>query len=466
MKTVIHWFRRDLRVADNTSLALAASRAEHVIPVYVISDWRGEHGWTGAPRQEFLCGCLLALAGNIAALGGNLIFRRGRAEDELARLARETGASAIFYNRDPDPFGRQVEARIQAMADASGIGVIASKDVCIHERDEVRTATGEPYRVFTPYWKAWDRLPKPTAGGRIKALRTPAAIASLPPPDPATWGFVSGGTRAPESGECAARSRLKTFLEHGIADYGQKRDLLAEVGTSGLSPDLRFGLLSPREVFVRAGERANELDADGRSGAGKFISELVWREFYMQVLWHHPRVLEEEFNPAFRGMGWPGSEDAFLRWCRGETGFPIVDAGMRQLNATGLMHNRARMITAMFLTKDLHVDWRRGEMYFMRRLIDGEIASNNGGWQWSAGTGADAAPYFRIQNPWTQTKRYDPDGRYIKRWIPELRDSHPGRFLEPPRDGKPIAAGYPAPMVDHPVERDRALDLFAAARGR
>jgi deoxyribodipyrimidine photo-lyase len=221
-------------------------------------------------------------------------------------------------------------------------------------------------------------------------------------------------------------------------------------------------LLSIREVYHKAKAAAEAGDAVGRDSVWKFISELIWREFYFQILWHYPEVLKHEFNAKYRGMEWDQDEAKYRAWCEGRTGFPIVDAAMRQLNATGYMHNRARMITAMFLTKDLHLDWRLGEQYFMQTLIDGEIASNNGGWQWSAGTGADAAPYFRIQNPWSQTKRYDADGKYIKEWVPELRAVPAAKFLEAPVDERPIAAGYPLPMVDHGTERDETLRRFKA----
>jgi deoxyribodipyrimidine photo-lyase len=220
-------------------------------------------------------------------------------------------------------------------------------------------------------------------------------------------------------------------------------------------------------VFASAHKSADEArDANVRRAAQTFINELAWREFYMQILWHFPEVLYQEFNPDYRGLPWDHDEARFRRWCDGETGFPIVDAGMRQLNATGFMHNRVRMIVSMFLTKDLHIDWRWGERYFMQRLLDGEIASNNGGWQWSAGTGADAAPYFRIQNPWSQTKRFDPQGTYIKEWVPELRDADPKQLQSPPDGLFPLARTYPLPMVDHSEERQRTLEVFKKHRGK
>jgi deoxyribodipyrimidine photo-lyase len=466
MKRIIHWFRRDFRITDNTALAAAVAAAGpdgEVIPVYIASDWKGSHEWTGSARQEFLCGSLASLGKNLEAIGGRLIIRRGDVVTELEKLLEETGATAIFANRDPDPFGRSVEAKLEVLSKERGIEFSLHKDVCIHEQHEVLTGQGTVFRVFTPYSKAWFAQPKPTTGAAIKKMSTPSGMVSLPLPQLSDWGLVSSAS-IPEPGERAARERLKAFLAGPVASYGDQRDLMGVNGTSHLSQDLRFGLISPRQIYAAAKSVEESLSPEGRKSAMKFLAEIVWREFYMQLLWHYPELLEQEFNSTWRGMKWPGLAevpDAFERWCAGVTGFPIVDAAMRQLSATGWMHNRSRMITAMFLTKDLHLDWRLGEAFFMRSLVDGEIASNNGGWQWSAGTGADAAPYFRIQNPWSQTKRYDPVGAYIREWVPELRNVSNTSLLEPPADGRPIAPGYPLPMLDHSAERDRTLDLFA-----
>ena len=464
MKHVIHWFRRDLRITDNTALNAAGASGGEVIPVYVASDWKGDHGWTGSARQEFLCGCLASLAKNLKAIGGRLIIRRGDAVAELEKLATETGATEIHTNRDPDPFGHSVEARLEAMCRDKGFSLSLHKDVCIHERDEVRTGQGTVFRVFTPYSKVWFGLPKPKPTGAMRGLVTPTGVSSFPLPQLSDWGLASSGAALPEPGERAAVARLKKFLSGAVLAYGEARDIMGLEGTSRLSQDLRFGLISPRQIYAAAKEAETGLPPEGRRSAMKYLTEIVWREFYMQLLWHYPELLEQEFNTTWRGMEWsglPGVPDAFERWCEGWTGFPIIDAAMRELASTGWMHNRARMITAMFLTKDLHLDWRLGESFFMRSLIDGEIASNNGGWQWSSGTGADAAPYFRIQNPWSQTQCYDNQGTYIRRWVPELRHVANASLLEPPADGRPIAPGYPAPMIDHSAERDRTLEMFA-----
>ena len=457
---VLHWFRRDLRITDNTALNAAVQSGAPVLPVYVLSDWKGHHRWTGAPRQEFLCGCLESLAHNLERIGGRLIIRRGRADEELERLIVETKASAVYFNRDPDPFGRQMEERVTQVAKKLGCAVHAFKDVAIHERDEIMTATGTPFRVFTPYSKAWMNGAKPAPEAAPRKMETPPDVKSHALPTTADWELKSEA-QILEPGEKAAKKRLTDFLRGPIFDYGASRNIPLGQTTSRLSPDLRFGTLSIREIYARCLECSqNATTATERKSVFTFINELIWREFYMQVLWHWPEVLEHEFNPKWRNLKWREPDDAFRRWCDGETGFPIVDAGMRQLNATGFMHNRLRMITAMFLTKDLHIDWRHGERYFMQRLVDGEIASNNGGWQWSAGTGADAAPYFRIQNPWSQTKRYDPEGAFIKQWVPELRDVDAAKLTEPPPAGLRIAKNYPPPIVDHAREREVTLEMF------
>ncbi|MEO6846645.1 MAG: deoxyribodipyrimidine photo-lyase [Chthoniobacterales bacterium] len=462
MKKVIHWFRRDLRLTDNTALREAMEKAECVIPVFIQSEWKDHHSWTGARRQEFLCGSLLSLAKNIEEFGGKLIVRRGDAGTELEKLLRETRAEALFFNRDPDPFGRAMEKKIHALAKSIGVTVFEFKDAAIHERDEVLTGSGGSYRVFTPYANAWGRLPKISPKGISKSFSVSGKIQNLPLPTLGDWNLSPSGALLPEPGERAARKRLSEFLKKRISEYAVSRNT-PDRDASRISQDLRFGLLSIREVFTQCKKHAESAPAGSRDSIQKYISELIWREFYMQILWHYPEVLKHEFNPKFRGMKWPGKSENFTCWKNVETGFPIVDAAMRQLHETGYMHNRARMIVAMFLTKDLHLDWRLGEQYFMQMLVDGEIASNNGGWQWSAGTGADAAPYFRIQNPWTQTKSYDPKADYIKRWLPELRDIAPEKLMRPPKER--LSRNYPLPIVDHAEARQKTLELYSAAQG-
>lgn len=468
-KTVIHWFRRDLRLTDNQALWHATQSAEQVIPAYIVSSWRGEHAWTGPGRQHFLCGSLESLARNLAADGdGRLVIRQGKATEALERLIKEAKAEAVFYNRDPDPHGKDVEKSLQAMCRSLGVQCHAYKDAVLHEPDEVLTGSGGPYRVYTPYSKAWFSLPKPDPVPKAKRFKTPPDLTSEPLPTLSTWGLeLPGNLEIIDPGERAARHRLKAALTGPLNHYADRRNDPSAESTSRLGPDLRFGTISPREVFLQARAAADNTDsAASRQSLHTFQKQLAWREFFMAILGHFPNVLDEEFNPVWRGLAWddPGEGGKFDAWCEGRTGFPIVDAGMRQLKATGYMHNRVRMIVAMFLTKDLHLHWRLGEAHFLRHLVDGEIAANNGGWQWSAGTGADAAPYFRIQNPWTQTERYDPEGTYIRQWVPELASVDPKRFQRPPEPLDPIAPDYPLPILDHKIERESTLDRFKRHR--
>jgi deoxyribodipyrimidine photo-lyase len=457
MGRVIHWFRRDLRISDNTALWHAARQGDEVIPVYILSSWKGHHRWTGPNRQAFLCGCLESLSKNLEAIGGRLILRAGNPVEELARLAQETGAEAIFFNRDVDPYSVKVQGQLKRVCEKQQIKLFGYKDITIFEPDEILTGDGRPFRVFTPYAKAWHLREKPSSSPKIRGLRTPTTVSSLPLPTLDFWGLTSEASII-QAGEKAALKRLANFSKGAMTNYRERRNLPSHQSTSRLSQDLRFGTLSPRQVYFSCVEAGEKLSPTIRGSIQKYLNEIVWREFYMQILAHFPSVLERDFSDQFTTLQWDDNPSAFQRWCDGCTGFPIVDAGMRELHATGFMHNRVRMITAMFLTKDLHIHWKKGEQYFMQKLVDGDIAANNGGWQWCAGTGADAAPYFRIQNPWTQTKNYDPSGEYIKRWVPELKDVDPAQFTEAPTH--PLAENYPMPIVDHAKERLETLERF------
>lgn len=462
-KLAIHWFRRDLRITDNTALSAAVHSAAAVLPTYIISRWSGSHLWTGQKRQQFLCECLKSLSNNIKSIDGNLVFRQGEAVDELLTLAKETGADAIFFNRDPDPFGQDIEKKLAEAAEKAGVAIRSFQDAAMSERDEILTNQDSVYRVFTPYSKKWHAKEKALPIKKAAALNTPKKIKSLDPPTLKTWGQQQAEYSILKGGEKAARERLKKALPR-ISNYDNSRDIPSIAGTSRLSQDLRFGTISVRQIHAQIRSSKVHQFSTENHPSHKYLNELAWRDFYFQILWHYPEVLTLEFNPVWRGLPWDEPNEQFKRWKTGETGFPIVDAGIRQLLTTGFMHNRVRMIVAMFLTKDLHIDWRLGEQFFMQHLLDGEIASNNGGWQWSAGTGADAAPYFRIQNPWTQTKRYDPQGEYIKKWIPELTNTENKKLFSQPTPGTSLAKGYPKPCVDHNTERKRTLEIFKKHR--
>jgi deoxyribodipyrimidine photo-lyase len=468
-RLALHWFRRDLRLTDNTALSRAVQEAAAVIPVYVVSSWEKEHRWTGPARQEFLCGSLASLEKNIEAIGGRLIFRRGPdAAAVLRQLLTETKADAVYFNRDPgDPYGLAMDARVRALCRELGVACYDEKDAVLHEAPEILTGGGGPYRVFTPYARNWNAQPKASCRPRLKQFAPLPPEAATLPSDPgptlATWKLPANTATIVEPGERAARTRLQKAVAAILPAYGEQRNTPFGQTTSRLSQDLRFGLISIRELHhqstaaLQAAATASE-----KKSVQTYINELAWREFYFALLTRFPSVFDHEFNAEWRGLPWSYDTAALTRWKDGQTGFPIVDAGMRELQATGFMHNRVRMIVAMFLTKDLRLDWRLGEEYFMQKLVDGENASNNGGWQWSAGTGADAAPYFRIQNPWSQTKSYDPEARYIKQWCPELKDVPASLIAAGPKaSGRvTLAPHYPAPMVDHSEERDRTLAMF------
>ncbi|MEO6063037.1 MAG: deoxyribodipyrimidine photo-lyase [Thermoflexales bacterium] len=469
MAPVIHWFRRDLRLIDNTALAAAAaSSAGDVLPVFIIDPALTGGRDVSAARLNFMFGCLRDLDAHLRQRGSRLMIRRGDPATVLPDLARETGTTTVAFNRDYTPLARRRDARVTAALRDGGIGVDVHRDAYIREPGELLSGAGAPYTVFTPFKRAWLALPKDWSPARAApALRGAPDFASEPLPNPGP-----DSPALPPPGERPAFARLRQFAGSGGIDaYADQRDALAADGTSRLSAHLRFGALSPRQAAQAA------LDSGDSKGAQTFLSELIWREFYAHVLFHFPHADGANFKRAYDKMTW-GSGDAtedtrrFEAWTQGRTGYPIVDAAMRQLAETGWMPNRARMITASFLTKDLHLDWRRGESFFMRSLIDGDPASNNGGWQWAAGTGTDAQPWFRVFNPTLQGQRFDPDGAYVRQWVPELAgfrgaDVHMpwGTTASAQRAAKcVIGETYPAPIVDHATQRAEILRRFSALK--
>jgi deoxyribodipyrimidine photo-lyase len=439
----IHWFRADLRLSDNSALHAACREAEVVVPVFIFDPLILQAPDTGAPIVGFMLECLRALETQVEAAGGKLLFRHGPPEAEMERLLRETKAATLYFNRDYEPMARKRDAAVTRLAQSLGVEVRSFKDAVVHEPEEVLKDDGTPYRVFTPYSRAWRQksrgevLPKalfPQATG----FKHPESLAL---PTPAKLGFKVE-VPLPAAGEDAAVERLRKFCATHLPQYAAQRDFPALPATSQLSPHLRLGTISPRTALVAA-EQVARKHPDARRQIDTFVSELIWREFYRQVLWHFPHVATSCFKPEFDALKWENDERLFRAWCEGRTGFPLVDAGMRQLNTTGWMHNRVRMVTAMFLTKDLLVSWQWGERYFMQKLLDADLASNNGGWQWSAGTGTDAQPWFRIFNPTSQAQKFDPEGRYIQRYVPEIN-----------------LLNYPAPIVDHAEQRLKTLEMF------
>ena len=390
---------------------------------------------------------------------------RGEPQRCLPSLARACDASLVTWNRDYGPFAKRRDRAVREALERDRVEVRTFKDRVVFEAGETRTVEGGAYTVYTHYRRAWWRRYQSNPPRTVPAPAIPPCIPDAPADAvPSLRGLEvrSDPTDVPPGGAAPARARLEAFLGGAARRYHVDRDLPAVAGTSRLSPYLRFGAISVREC-VRGGLALAASEAAAEEGVGAWIDELVWREFYHAVLDAHPRVLDGAFREAYDALEWDDDADRLQAWQAGMTGYPIVDAGMRELAATGWMHNRARMIVASFLVKDLHIDWREGERWFMRRLVDGDPASNNGGWQWAASTGTDAQPYHRIFNPTSQAERFDPDGDYIRRWVPELEGLR-GRAVHRPWTAPLEAPTYPAPIVDHPRERAVALARFRAAR--
>jgi deoxyribodipyrimidine photo-lyase len=461
MARSIVWFRRDLRLADNAAL-IAAIRQGEVIPAFVIDPVLLNSDRVGSKRVAWLAANLRELDCVLRERGSQLIVRRGEPATELIKLARETQATNVFFNLDLTPYARRRDQRVALELERNGLTVESFDDMTVHQPEEVVTLTGRPYQVFTVFKKAWLALPKPSADeaeALPEHMPLPVSISSL----------ALDGAEAielPEAGEVAALDRLNDFLEETIYGYGTGRNLLDRAATSFLSPYLRFGALSIRQAYWGAKGAIDLADSkEASAGAEAWRNELIWREFYLALLYHFPHTIEQPLREQFANFEWLDDYGAFVSWCEGRTGYPVVDAAMRMLNATGWMHNRARMIVASFLTKDLLIDWRKGERYFMQQLIDGDSASNMGGWQWAAGVGADAQPFFRVFNPTLQGQRFDPAGVFVKQWLPELRGV-PIELVHEPwklsasdqrKYGVILGRDYPAPIVDHAFARDRAL---------
>ncbi|MGE0828331.1 MAG: deoxyribodipyrimidine photo-lyase [Hyphomonadaceae bacterium] len=470
-RPAIVWLRQDLRLADNPALAAAVKSGRPLLILYVLDDETPGKWRMGGASRWWLHKSLEALQKDIVKRGGRLILRRGRADKVIARLAEETSAAALYWCRLYDPASIARDKALKASLAAAGITVESFNGALLHEPWEVATGAGGPFKVFTPYWRAARALPVGVGAPTPKALPAfSAPIASdaladwaLPPTRP---NWAARFETAWRPGEAGAHAALQHFLDEALQAYPDARNRPNKSGTSRLSPHLHFGEISPRQILA-ASERA------GPSAAlDKFHAELGWREFSAHLLFHWPELPETNWKPAFDDFPWVKNEAGFRAWTKGQTGYPIVDAGMRELWTTGWMHNRVRMIAASFLIKDLLIDWRRGQDWFWDTLVDADLANNAASWQWVAGSGADASPYFRIFNPTKQGETYDPDGAYIRQWVPELARL-PDAFMHRPHEADPAilrAAGvkvgetYPLPIVDHAVARTRALDAYAAIK--
>ena len=463
---VIVWLRRDLRLADNPALAWAAQSGRPVIPLY-IHDVAAAGRWAeGGAQRWWLHHALTDLGAALARLGAPLWLGRGDSPRILPELVERTGATTVLWNRRYEPWASRRDALIKAALRGRGIDARSFNANLLYEPWQIVTGAGTPFKVFTPFWRACRAAgPPPRPEPAPGALRGVGAGGE----DLDTWGLLprrpdwAGGLRAVwRPGEVGAAARLVRFLDEGLADYAEGRDRPGRDLTSGLSPHLHFGEIGPRQVF-----HAVQDAMPGGEAQERFLAELGWREFAYHLLHQAPDLPERPLRRDFDRFCWNDDEAAAEAWRRGRTGYPIVDAGMRQLWATGWMHNRVRMIAASFLIKDLLVPWQVGAAWFWDTLVDADLASNSAGWQWVAGCGADAAPFFRVFNPVTQGEKFDPDGAYVRRWCPEL-SALPDRWLhrpwQAPLDHRPPAGAYPPPMVGHDRARRRALAAFQAIK--
>ncbi|KAA1428711.1 cryptochrome/photolyase family protein [Nocardioides antri] len=451
--TAVLWLRRDLRLHDQPALTAAAEEGP-VLPLFV-----RDPGLAGAgdARRDRLEASLAAYA---EASDGALVVRTGDPREVVSAVAAEVGARSVHVTGEFTPYARRRDRAVADRLRDAGVPMVASGTPYAVRPGTLRTAKGAPYQVFTPFARAWRDHGAPDPVERPRAVRWCRRAEG----EGLDAGLLERG-RSDAVGEEAALERWRQFLEGGLAAYADQRDRPDVDGTSRLSVHLKHGEIHPRTVLADL-RRATRRRADG---ARSLTTELAWREFYADVLWHRPDTAWGDLRDDLTGLRYDDEADADTlvdAWRRGRTGFPLVDAGMRQLLETGWMHNRVRMVTASFLVKDLHVWWPVGARYFLDHLVDGDLASNNHGWQWVAGTGTDAAPYFRVFNPVTQGKRFDPEGRYVRRWVPELAHLAGAAAHEPWRHDDGYAAGYPHRIVDHDEERRDALDRYDRARGR
>ncbi len=456
MRPIIVWFRRDLRVDDHAALFHASRTGAPVVPVFIFDTDVIDRLSSDGAVFDFQAEALRDLEQTIAKRGGRLILRRGSGPAVHRELIREFSPSALYYNRDYEPVARQRDEAVEALYRDMGIPVETFKDHVIHEPTEVLTAAGKPYVVFTPFANAWKKLDHPSPFGLPKRFTTPDGRSTGVLGARELGREVTIAHRTLIGGASAAERQWKSFLADAVGRYDQGRDLPAKSGTSRMSSYLRFGCISPRMLLEDATSAYRAADGQTRAAIAKYVDELIWREFYQAVVFHFPDLVTENYRREFDRMPWSRSEKTWRAWTEGRTGYPLVDAGIRELRTTGWMHNRVRMVVASFLTKDLLHDWRKGAAFFERYLLDIDTASNVGGWQWSASTGVDPKP-LRIFNPTLQAERYDPSGAYIRAFVPELR-SVPDDFIHAPwtmpsaiqrTAGCRIGTDYPAPVVDH-----------------
>ncbi len=417
----IHWFRRDLRLTDNAALSAATNSGLKVLPIFIFDPHILDELSRDDSRVSFIYNELQKIDSNLQKVGSSLKIYHGKPIDIWRKIVDEFHVKKVFFNNDYEPYASERDKEITQFLSSQNIELQTFKDQVIFEKSEITKPNGLPYTVFTPFMKKWKEMFLSGIHDQDFEVKMSAFLQK-------NYPFQ----KLEDIGFKESTIKVKPFNLNQLDDYSELRNLPAEDGTSYLSPHLRFGTVSIRNLMRMIGNRHES-----------FRNELIWREFFMQILYHFPHVANENFKPQYNGIQWRNNAEEFERWCTGQTGFPIVDAGMRQLVSTGYMHNRVRMIVASFLTKDLLIDWRWGEAFFAKHLLDFDLASNNGNWQWAAGTGCDATPYFRVFNPDEQTKRFDPNLTYTRKWVTEMDEF-----------------SYPKPMVDHKFARNRALETY------
>jgi len=463
----IVWHRRDLRIDDNPALSEAIAKVGDrgiVLGVFIFDPDILDDGVTEGSKVDFMLGCLHELQANYRRLGSDLLFMHGSPVSSICDLATTIKASHVFFNQDVEPFALKRDREATGSLQALGIEVQSFIDIGLIAPDAIATQAGEPYKVYTPFWRNWQSKTKPLPFDAPKKLTGLASYENLPViplPSLRELKFINDIT-LPKFGEAAALELLASFCDgNGILRYQTERNFPAHTGTSTLSPHLRFGTVGIRRVWETAIASEQLVRSEEESaGVTTWKQELAWREFYQHVLFYFPQLETGAYRPQMQNFPWEDDEEKFVAWCEGRTGYPIVDAAMRQLNQTGWMHNRCRMIVASFLTKDLMINWQWGEKYFMQKLLDGDLAANNGGWQWSASSGMDPKP-LRIFNPASQARKYDPEGEYILRWLPELRGLTTAELLSgniPPHQCK--KRDYPLPIVDHNTQQQKFKQIY------
>lgn len=471
MSTAIVWFRRDLRLHDNPALHQACAHHADVVPLYIHAP-QEEGDWApGAASHWWLHHALQALDAELREHHGSLHIREGDSLKALIEVIKQSGADTVYWNRLYEPAFIERDKRIKTALREQGIDVHSFNGALWQEPWQLLTNEGQPYRVFTPYWRKLramleetEPLPVPSTL-RVASIKNGIALSSLELLPKVAWD--QGMRDAWTPGEPGASAMLELFADDALSDYATARDLPARHGTSRLSPSLHFGEISPRQIHHGLSTLLRKRDPKRRPDVEPYLRELGWREFAHYLLYHFPKTPTENFNPKFERFKWaPANKVRLERWQQGRTGIPLVDAGMRELWHTGWMHNRVRMVVASFLTKNLRIHWHHGARWFWDTLVDADLANNTLGWQWVAGCGADAAPYFRIFNPVTQAQKFDAKGVYLRRWLPELRDVPDALLHEPWKDGALLKrSGYPSPMIDLGESRQAALGAYQASRG-